>query len=203
MRFNVRKFNERMFLVPKEVDIEKYPFAYRKERPKGELDVSELIFPIPVKPHKKTKEEWWGKFWRTRRRQLAEEPGWSEVQAKPSIGKEQFRWDWTPGFEGHRSMVVGGYVVMLDKRPRLSLKDLKVNKKMYARFDYAFANVYRWYNEIADWEKDYILPAVYFYAGEDNDFLYVRSAPTGFYYALPRDLKEVQEFERKLKQLET
>lgn len=94
-----------LFIVPKEISIEKFPFAYKRDIPKGEpLDVDELVFPLPVKKKRKDIEEEWRKKYKERKKELSEERGYSEVETK-SIGKERYDWEWKPSLTKIKEVV--------------------------------------------------------------------------------------------------
>lgn len=100
-----------VFLVPREVSIEKYPFAYRRDFQKDLLGVDDLVMELPKKPRRKDVEERWRSLYKQRRKELGEERGYAEVETK-SIGKENYKWDWTPGLRGFRTDVIGSFLYL-------------------------------------------------------------------------------------------
>lgn len=195
--FRLVKSGERLYLVPKTVDIEQYPFAYRREKPQGILDIEELVFPLPVKPEKKSKERWWQKFWKTRRRQLGEEPGYAEVETK-SIGKERYKWDWTPGQAGYRTDVVGAVELkknkislVKEKLPKKKPSELSKDKKWLVRPRRVLYYTYKGVED--EWVYQPLSTSYFYLVDEDEDFYYVYNSFTDSFYALDKSKEETKE----------
>jgi hypothetical protein len=208
MKFQLKQIKGDLFLVPKVVDIERYPFAYRREVPKGLPDVEEIVFPLPTKPHRRTKEVEWRKFWKTRRKQLGEEPGWSPREALPSIGKPKWEWDWMPGQKGYRTEVVADIYegrgetwylrpTTMESPKLLTKEELEkmVDTSVLYELIETIENVWL-IGRVPDGIR-YKMPRGFYYpAGEDEEFKYFKSVDTGVFVAVEKDrvlpLREVR-----------
>jgi len=206
MKWKIIEKNGQIFLVPKVVDIEKYPFAYRKELPREPMDVEELIYPLPVKPYPREREVRWRELWKTRRKQLKEEPGWSERETYPTIGKERWKWDWAPGQKGYRTEVLAdiiigpGETIYLSEVPRfhMTLDELKKNvdySTIYELLETVEEGV--WIISRTLHLVKYKMPKGYYYsAGEDEKYKYFKAVEQPIFFAVekgvPLNMREIK-----------